>query len=90
MILRIVVRIQTLGTLYDDDDDDETWIYIAHCHKISNALIQVFPLVQKCLREHQSYRHFCTSGNKNIYGNSVPAPLHPASNCTRDTALQND
>ena len=29
---------------YDDDDDDKTWIYIAHRHKISNALIYVSDL----------------------------------------------
>jgi len=32
------IRIDSLSQVERDDDDDETWIYIAHRHKISNAL----------------------------------------------------
>ena len=49
----------------DDDDDDETWIYIAHRHKISNALNTLVLRQKECL-QHLFEGRFCTAGISDI------------------------
>jgi len=44
-----------------DDDDDETWIYIAHRHKISNALNTLVLRQKECL-QHLFEGGFCIAG----------------------------
>jgi len=46
--------------LSDDDDDDETWIYIAHRYKISNALNTLVLRQKECL-QHLFEGRFCIS-----------------------------
>jgi len=68
-----------------DDYDDETWIYIAHRHKISNALNTLVLRQKECI-QHLFEGRFCIAGISDIVRqqvpNSIPAVSQECHNVT--------
>ena len=60
-----------IAVIFTDDDDDETWIYIAHRHKISDALNTLVLRHKECL-QHLFKGRFCAAGLPDIVRQQIP------------------